>query len=106
MRLTLTRYGGIAGKPRPPIVIDTSTIRADDAERLVELVRAANLKPGNTELAHDPKARDAFGYELEVTDDDGQKRSIAFDHRSAPEPIRAMVDAIRRVAMTPPPERG
>ncbi len=98
MRLTLTRYGGIAGRSGPPVVVDTATVLPEQARRLAALVRAADLSPGSTEIAQDRDSRDTFGYELEVTYDDGQRRSIAFDHRSAPETVRALVGAIRALA--------
>jgi hypothetical protein len=93
VRIRLVREGGVAGISRSAVV-DTETLdphRAKELHRLVEAADLANLPkaPGKSE------GRDRFRYLLTV--DDGQaSREARFSEEDAPEPLRALLEAIRR----------
>ena len=93
MRIRLVREGGFAGVSRAAIV-DTETLDPHRAKELHRLVEAANLAslpkaPGK------PQGRDRFRYHLMV-DDGPASREARFSEEDAPEPLRALLEAIRR----------
>jgi hypothetical protein len=93
VRIRLVREGGFAGVSRAAIV-DTETLDPHRAKELHRLVEAANLAslpkaPGK------PQGRDRFRYHLTV-DDGPASREARFSEEDAPEPLRALLEAIRR----------
>ena len=93
MRIRLVREGGFAGISRAAVV-DTETLeprRANELHRLVEAADLASLPkaPGKSE------GRDRFRYFLTV-DDGPASREARFSEEDAPEPLRALLEAIRR----------
>jgi hypothetical protein len=97
VRIRLVREGGFAGISRAAVV-DTETLdphRARELHRLVEAADLASLpRPSRA-----PEGRDRFRYLLTV--DDGQRsREARFSEEDAPEPLRALLEAIRRESDT------
>jgi hypothetical protein len=97
VRIRLVREGGFAGISRAAVV-DTETLdphRARELHRLVEAADLASLpRPSQA-----PEGRDRFRYLLTV--DDGQRsREARFSEEDAPEPLRALLEAIRRESDT------
>ena len=93
MRIRLVREGGFAGISRSAVV-DTETLEPHRAKELHRLVEAADLAslpkgPGKSE------GRDRFRYHLTV-DDGPASREARFSEEEAPEPLRALLEAIRR----------
>jgi hypothetical protein len=77
MRVTLAQHGGQAAAinlRRPPRVVDTATLTADDAAELARLVAAAAAAPPAG--AAPGKARDAMSYTITV-ESDGQRTVLA-----------------------------
>jgi hypothetical protein len=74
--------------------VDTETLEPHRAKELHQLIEAANLSrlpnaQGKSE------GRDRFRYVLTV--EDGQaSRQARFSEEDAPEPLRALIEAIRR----------
>ena len=93
MRIRLVREGGFAGISRAAVV-DTETLEPHRAKELHRLVEAADL----TSLPKGPaksEGRDRFRYHLTVDDGPGI-REARFSEEDAPEPLRALLKAIRR----------
>ena len=95
MRIRLVREGGFAGISRAAVV-DTETLEPHRARELHRLVEAADLAslpkaPGKSE------GRDRFRYHLTV-DDGPASREARFSEEDAPEPLRALLEAVRREA--------
>ena len=93
MRIRLVREGGFAGISRAAVV-DTETLEPHRAKELHRLVEAADLAslpkaPGKSE------GRDRFRYHLTL-DDGPASREVRFSEEDAPEPLRALLEAIRR----------
>jgi hypothetical protein len=93
VRIRLVREGGLAGISRAAVV-DTETLDSHRAKELHRLVEAANLaslpkEPGK------PEGRDRFRYLLTV-DDGPAIHEARFSEEDAPEPLRALLAAIRR----------
>ena len=88
MRLTLERFGGLAGIPAKPLVVDTALLpeqRAKQLERLVE---------GLVDKSSQASRPDAFGYELTI-EKDGARRVISFDYATASDALKQLVQALR-----------
>src|SRR5512138_1422089 len=98
MRFALVRAGGVAGLARPPVVVDTGTLGAEDAARLHDLTDRAGFFGLPADLGPAEPAPDAFGYELTVTADDGREHAVSFAASAAPPALRELVEAIRRAA--------
>ncbi|HEX4352863.1 MAG TPA: protealysin inhibitor emfourin [Polyangiales bacterium] len=91
MKLTLERFGGVAGLPAKPLVIDTAQLDANERQRIEALAARALDAP-----AADGGGRiqpDSFHYELTV---DEQTRSFEFTHAS--HVLRELVAALRKLA--------
>jgi hypothetical protein len=89
MRLTLERFGGLAGVPAKPLVVDTAGLpeqRAKSLERLAESVL--------DERPRQEPQPDAFGYELTIETEQG-RRVIAFDHGSASDALAQLIKELR-----------
>ena len=95
MRFVLSRFGGLAAIRQIPLVVDTANLPQDVSLRIHGLVQQAGLRQLPSEMSSDQP--DAFGYELQVTHDDGQVTTVSFDHASAPQPLRDLVSALREV---------
>lgn len=94
MKLVLTRGGGLAGLRKPPLELDTQALPAADAAHVQALVDAAGLGAQPRRLGADHP--DQLGYTLEVTRD-GRTDAIDFTLDAAPPPLRALVDALRKL---------
>ena len=93
MRIRLVREGGLAGLSRAAIV-DTETLEPHRAKELHRLVDAADLA-SLPKAPRKSEGRDRFRYLLTV--DDGQaSREARFSEEEATEPLRALLEAIRR----------
>ena len=97
MRIRLVREGGFAGISRAAVV-DTETLDPHRAKELHQLVEAAGLAslpkaPGKS------RGRDRFRYHLTV-DDGRASREARFSEEEAPEPVLALLAAIRRESDT------
>lgn len=90
MRLTLERFGGIAGVPAKPLVVDSQSLAAPRAVQLEALAREV-LR----ETQPDPvQAPDSFGYELTI-ETEAERRVIAFDYAQASAALRELLTALR-----------
>ena len=97
MRIRLVREGGLAGISRAAVV-DTETLDPHRARELHRLVEAANLA-SLPKASRKSEGRDRFRYLLTV--DDGQRsREARFSEEDAPEPLRVLLEAIRRESDT------
>jgi len=93
VRIRLVREGGFAGISRAAVV-DTATLdplRANELHRLVEAADLTSLQ----KAPRKPEGRDRFHYHLTV-DDGPASREARFSEEEAPEPLRALLAAIRR----------
>ena len=85
--------GGVAGVPRPPVVIDTAALPAGEAGAWQELVAGADFfaLPATTPAG---PARDAFAYEITV-EADGRSHSVRTTDATLPPALRPLVDRLR-----------
>jgi hypothetical protein len=97
MKLTLERFGGVAGLPARPLSVDTSAIPSADGAELEALATRAM----STALAADENAgakRDSFSYQLTI-EAAGESRVIAFDatqtRSRSNDALRQLVSALR-----------
>ena len=97
MRIRLVREGGLAGISRTAVV-DTETLDVDRARELHRLVEAANLE-SLPKAPRKSEGRDRFRYRLTV-DDGRASREARFSEEEATEPLRALLEAIRRESDT------
>ncbi len=93
MRIRLVREGGFAGISRAADV-DTDTLEPHRAKELHRLVAAADLA-SLPKASGKSEGRDRFRYHLTV-DDGRASREARFSEEDAPEPLRALLEAIRR----------
>lgn len=96
MRLTLERFGGLAGLPAKPLILDTSTLpdaQAQHIESLAQRVLDEGIAPTK---AAAPKP-DAVSYELTI-EASKKRKSIPFDNAHASDALRELVKAIRAVS--------
>ncbi len=97
MRIRLVREGGLAGISRAAVV-NTETLDPHRARELHRLVEAADLA-SLPKASRKSEGRDRFRYLLTV--DDGQRsREARFSEEDATEPLRALLEAIRRESDT------
>ena len=94
MRIRLVREGGFAGISRAAVV-DTETLEPHRSKELHRLVEAADLASLPKALSGKSEGRDRFRYHLTV-DDGPATREARFSEEDAPEPLRALLEAIRR----------
>jgi hypothetical protein len=97
VRIRLVREGGLAGISRAAVV-DTETLEPHRAKELHRLVEAANLA-SLPKMPATSQGRDRFRYHLTV-DDGPASREARFSEEDAPEPLRALLAAIRRESDT------
>jgi hypothetical protein len=86
--------GGVAGMARRPLLVDTKAVDPARATELLALAERARVfeRPsslGRAELA------DEMGYELLVTEGD-RRASVEFGFKDADEPLKALIQALRR----------
>jgi hypothetical protein len=93
VRIRLVREGGLAGISRAAVV-DTETLEPHRAKELHRLVEAADLA-SLPNAAGQSQGRDRFRYHLTV-EDGPASREARFSEEDAPEPLRALLAAIRR----------
>jgi len=93
VRIRLVREGGFAGISRAAVV-DTETLDPHRAKELHRLVEAADL-PSLPRAPGKSEERDRFRYHLTV-DDGTASREARFAEEDAPEPLRALLEAIQR----------
>jgi hypothetical protein len=101
MKLTLERFGGVAGMPAKPVVVDTAALASSEAARLEALAKRALActKAGGRRAAQ--AKPDAFAYELTI-DDGGCSRVLAFDFDDATDAVKELVTAVRTQAKRAP----
>lgn len=93
MKITLREHGGLAAAiRRPPRVIDTATLPADQAAAVAKLAAAAGSGP-----AGPGAARDAMSYEITI-EDGGRQSVLRGSDGSMPAPLAELVAALRRIA--------
>jgi hypothetical protein len=97
MRFVLSRVGGVAGIPQPPLVVDTAALPPEVAARLEALVQRAGFFGLAPELAPARATPDAFGHSLTVSAE-GREHTVSFEAGSAPAALRELVATIRAVA--------
>lgn len=91
MRLTLERFGGLAGIPAKPLVVDTATLPEPRAQQLERLAACVLDEAGASQQAPHP---DAFGYELTI-ETDRARRVISFDYATASDALKQLIQALR-----------
>lgn len=87
--------GGVAGMARRPLRVDTQAVDSGRAEELLALAERARVFERSSSLGRAEQA-DEMGYELVVTEGDRQA-SLEFGYKDADEPLRALIQALRRV---------
>jgi hypothetical protein len=95
MRLTLERFGGIAALPTKPLILDTSTLpaaQAQELESLAQRVLGEGVAP-TTEAAPKP---DAMSYELTI-EAANRRQAFAFDNAQASPTLRELLKAMRSI---------
>jgi hypothetical protein len=99
MRLTLERFGGLAGLPAKPLILDTSTLPTAQAEQ-VELLAQRVLDESHAGDEGKPPAKaaapkpDSVSYELTI-EASKKRKAIPFDNAHASEALRELVKAVR-----------
>jgi len=97
MRVTLTRSGGFAGIPRPPVVVDTAALpanRAAEGDAVFAKVPFSTLPASLPGKPHP----DRFNYVVEVEAADGHRRRVQFGEADASRELIAFVRWIEAVA--------
>jgi hypothetical protein len=76
MKVTLTKYGGLAaGLRQPPVLVESGTLSEEAARELTRLVEAVKAAPPQRAL--DPgRARDAMSYKVIVEEENGEETEI------------------------------
>ena len=98
MKVTLSKYGGLAaGMRRPPKVVDSKDLSAADAQELARLVQAAMADPATTGEAASSAgpARDAMRYRIEI-EDGGETRTLSASDGSLSATFAALRDWLER----------
>ena len=103
MHLVLRRSGGIAGIPRPPLVVDTQDLPPAAAEHIHALARAVASEVGHQWAvpAANANARDTVGYSLSITDHVGKETSVSFAYPSATDTLKVLVAALLTASSKP-----
>ena len=102
MKLTLERFGGVAGMPAKPVVVDTTTLASSEAAQLEALARRALAdQTGARSAAQAAPKPDAFAYELTI-DDVGSSHVLAFDFERAADAVKELATAVRAHAKRTP----
>jgi hypothetical protein len=100
MKIRYREAGGFAGISRG-VDIDTATLPADEAHRIVALVEEAALQ--GLQREGPPEARDLQGYEIVVEREDG-RTVLRFDDATIPEAVDALLAWLQDRARPLPPE--
>jgi len=95
VRFELSKLGGVAGRARPPLVVDTDTVDAARASELIALAHRARVFALPQSLGH-ADAPDQIGYELCVRDGDRQAR-VEFASKDADAALTELIRALRQV---------
>lgn len=93
MRITFERTGGFAGM-RLTKVFDTATLTTEEANRLRQLLDAAdflNLTPNITSSNSQP---DRFQYKLTLEDDDRQ-HTVIIGEQAAPANLKPLLEWLK-----------
>ena len=98
MRLTLERFGGIAGIPAKPLIVDTAALPSAQAAQLEALAERV-LHESAPQQSRGANRPDAFAYELTIEAPQA-RRVIGFDYAQASAALRELVSAMR-AAQTP-----
>ncbi len=95
MRIHFEQSGGfVAGVRRPPVIIDTETLPADEAKKWNDLVTAADFF--NTPSTIPPgAARDAFSY-LVTVESESKQHTIRTQGGSVPAALSALIERLRQ----------
>src|SRR5581483_4124690 len=94
MLIEFQQSGGVAGIRRPPHVIDTTTLPAEEARDLHDLIDGADFFNRPTAEPGGPR-RDAFSYRITVRAGD---RVHTIDTQGGAAPLRALVERLRTLA--------
>jgi hypothetical protein len=100
MKITLERFGGLAGVPARPLVVDTNSLAQPAAAELEALATHALQSVPSAPGARGTKP-DSFAYELTVEDANGS-RVLAFDYEHANDEVKRFVSALRAQAKPTP----
>jgi hypothetical protein len=100
MKIRYRESGGFAGISRG-VDIDTETLPADEAHRVLALIEEA--APQDLQREGPPGARDLQRYEIIVERDDG-RTVLRFDDATIPETVDALLAWLQDRARPLPPE--
>jgi hypothetical protein len=93
MRLTLERFGGLAGLPAKPLILDTVSLPEAQAQHIESLAQCVLDEGGAPPKTAAPKP-DAVSYELTI-EASKKRRAFPFDNANATEALRELVKAVR-----------
>lgn len=92
MKISLETSGGFAGLHRS-ISIDTESLSYDEKERLLELVKSANLF--NARSAKPKRGADYIIYKIKV-EEEGKSNTIEVTDISMSKALRELVDFLKK----------
>ena len=93
--LTLARSGGVAGIRPPPKVVDTGKLPADAAQKVEQLLAAADFFALPAELPERAPSPDSFQHSLTVCDASGREHTVTFTESGASEALRELKRWVR-----------
>ena len=99
MRLTLERFGGLAGLPAKPLILDTTTLPEAQAEHIESLAQRV-LDEGTAPAKAAAPKPDAVSYELTI-EASKKRKAIPFENAHASEALRELVKAVRSASTKP-----
>jgi hypothetical protein len=97
MRLKLTRTGGFAGIPSPPVEVDTAKLPPRVARRVESLVAGANFFELPPTLSAGKRQPDRFQYSLQIAREDGREHVITCDEEAAGAELRDLLYAVQNL---------
>jgi emfourin len=97
----LERLGGVAGIIRPPAILDTTRLEPARAAELEKIVRDSGFFDLPSELLPDNPAPDSFQYVLTINDR-VREHTVTTTQNSAPERLRALLQALRSAIRSNP----
>lgn len=92
MRITIERTGGFAGITTTKVV-DTTTLPANEANQLSQLVEAADFFRLPANITSNSSQPDRFQYQITV-EDHGKQRTVNVSEQAIPGTLRPLIEWI------------